>query len=151
MTFASHSSHVCNTSTEEGLADSLSVCATLVYCYSIVGYRSITWDASYLELLELFSVPNLQQRKLYLDLCSMFIIVHGLFYFPNNVFPHCNSHRVTRSSNPQTFICLFARTNNSYVPRSIRLWNSLPMSITDNNSLTSVSSFKLSLRAHIYH
>jgi hypothetical protein len=47
---------------------------------------SKNWNAGYEELLELFSLPDLHQRRLYLDLCSMFRIVHGMFYFPSAVF-----------------------------------------------------------------
>ena len=39
------------------------------------------WDSSYDDLLQLFSLPSLQQRRLYL-----LKIVHGLFYFPSGVF-----------------------------------------------------------------
>ena len=64
----------------------------------------------------------------------MFRIVHGLFYFPENIFFHHNNQRVTRSLNPYSFVCPFARTcyyYNSYIPRTIRLWNSyyLPHSL----------------------
>ena len=65
------------------------------------------WDANYEELLQLASVPNMQQRRVYLVLCSMFRIIHGLFYF---YFIVAMTFRVTRSSNPHSFICPFART-----------------------------------------
>ena len=112
------------------------------------------WDANYEELLQLFSVPNMQQRRAYLDLCSMFRIIHGLFHFPDNIYCHNDVQRVTRSSNPHSFICPFARTcyyYNSYVPRSIRLWNSLPTSLTNNTVISSISLFKSNIRAHVYH
>ena len=112
------------------------------------------WDASYQELLQLFSLPNLQQRRIYLDLCSMFRIVHGLFYFPGGVFCYHNAQRVTRSLNPYSFVYPFVRTcyyYNSYVLRTIRLWNSLPISLTSNTFISSVSSLNTNIRAHIYH
>ena len=112
------------------------------------------WDANYQELLQLFSLPNLQQRRVYLDLCSIFRIVHGLFYFPENVFCHLDAQRVTRSLNPHSFVCPYAHTcyyYNSYVPRTVRLWNSLPISLTNNTLISSVPSFKSNIRAHIYH
>ena len=62
------------------------------------------WDANYEELLQLFSVPNMQQRRAYLDLCSMFRIIHGLFHFPDNIYCHNDVQRVPHSSNPH-FIC----------------------------------------------
>ena len=101
------------------------------------------WDGSYSCCMQLFSLPNLQQRRVYLDLCSMFRIVHSLLYFLGGVFCYHNAQRVTRSLNPHSFVCPFARTcyyYNSYVPRTIRLWNSLPISLTNNTLLSSVSS-----------
>ena len=99
-----------------------------------------SWDTSYQELLQLFSLPDLQQRRLYLDLCTM---LNGLFYFPNDVFVHQTSSVTTRSSTSQTFICPFARTCsyfNSFVPCTIHSWNFLPTSVT---SINSIASFKL--------
>ena len=56
-------------------------------------------DTSYQELLQLFSLPDLQQRRLYLDLCTMFRIINGLFYFPNDVFVHQTSSIITHGHN----------------------------------------------------
>ena len=39
-----------------------------------------SWDTSYEELLQLFSLPDLQQRRLDLDLCT-FRIVNALILF----------------------------------------------------------------------
>ena len=102
-----------------------------------------SWDTSYQELLQLFSQPDLQQRRLYLDLCTMFRIIKGLFYFPNDVFVHQTPSIITRSSTSQTLICPFARTCsyfNSFVPHTIRSWNLLPTSVT---SINSIAPFKL--------
>ena len=38
------------------------------------------WDQAYSQLLQLFT--KLSELRLYLDLCIMFKIVHGLFHFP---------------------------------------------------------------------
>ena len=40
------------------------------------------WDQAYSRLLQLFHIPTLSQRRLHLDFCTMFKIVHGLFEFP---------------------------------------------------------------------
>ena len=117
------------------------------------------WNAGYEQLLELFSLSDLQQRRLYLDLCSMYRIVHGMFYFPSAVFVRQDTHRFTRSSYHPSFVCPYARTCyyfNSFVPRTVRLWNTLPTPITNNPSIvnnptTSMYSFKSSLRAHMFH
>ena len=42
-----------------------------------------SWDSSYQELLHLFSQPDLQRRRLYLDLCR---VINGLFHFPDDIF-----------------------------------------------------------------
>ena len=117
------------------------------------------WNAGYEQLLELFSLPDLQQRRLYLDLCSMFRIVHGMFYFPSAVFVRQDTHRFTRSSHHPSFVCPYARTCyyfNSFVPRTVRLWNTLPTPIVNNPSIvsnptTSLYSFKSSLWAHMFY
>ena len=61
------------------------------------------WNTSYDELLQLFSLPTLQQRRLYLDLSTMFKIpvVHSLSYFLAGIFVG-QTPRVTRSQ----FYCL---------------------------------------------
>ena len=111
------------------------------------------WNTGYEQLLELFSLPDLQQHRLYLDLCSMFRIVHGMFYFPSVVFVRQDTHRFTRLSHHPSFVCPYARTCyyfNSFVPRTVRLWNTLPTPIV-NNPTTSLYSFKSSLRAHMFY
>ena len=57
------------------------------------------WDSSYDDLLQLFSLPSLQQCRIFLDLCTMFKIVNGLFYFPPGNFVE-QTPRVTRSVLP---------------------------------------------------
>ena len=37
------------------------------------------WDQAYSRLLQLFDITKLSECRLYLDLCTMFKIVHGLF------------------------------------------------------------------------
>ena len=44
------------------------------------------WDQAYSQLLQLFDITKLSERRLYLDLCTMFKIVHGLFHFPSGIF-----------------------------------------------------------------
>ena len=40
----------------------------------------------YEELLNLFNIPNLEDRRKYLNLCTMYKIVHDHVYFPYGVF-----------------------------------------------------------------
>ena len=48
------------------------------------------WDQSYETLTDLFRVPSLEERRLYLDLCTTFKIVHNLCYFPSDII--CQHH-----------------------------------------------------------
>ena len=108
------------------------------------------WDSSYNDLLQLFSLPSLQQRRLYLDLFTMFKIVHGFFYFPSGVFVE-QAPRLTRSQSRKLFVCPYAHTSsfyNSFVPRTVRNWNTftahVPLSFC-----SSVSSFKTNFWAYM--
>ena len=62
------------------------------------------WSSSYEDLLQLFSQPSLQRRRVYLDLSIVFKIVHGQFYFPADNFVK-QASRVTRSQYYQSFVC----------------------------------------------
>ena len=76
------------------------------------------------------------------------LAMHGLFYFTSGVFVSqgitiylCN-HQII-----YLFACHFARACyyfNPFVPRIIRLWNTLPPSIT-NNCITSLLTYKSNL------
>ena len=99
------------------------------------------WDLGYEEMLSIANVPRLDDRRLHLKLAQVFKIVHGLCYFPENIFtmqpPH--SSRLSRSD---TLLCPFARTNyyfHSFVPSAIRAWNSLG---EDQVATDSLQSFK---------
>ena len=85
------------------------------------------WDSGYDELLSATNIPRLQERRLHQKLAQVFRIVHGLCYFPQNIFTQQPSHS-SRLSRSDTLQCPFARTNyyfHSFVPNSIRAWNSL--------------------------
>ena len=96
------------------------------------------WDLGYEELLSNFCVPTLQDRRLYHKLCNMYKIVNNLIFFPFSVFvPHPSSHR------PNTYVQPYAHTNvflQSYVPSSISRWNSIPVHITSQPSLSTFKS-----------
>ena len=61
------------------------------------------WNSSYNDLLQLCSLPTLQQSRLYLDLHTMFKIVQGLFHFPTGIFVE-QTPRVTRSQSHHLFV-----------------------------------------------
>ena len=88
-------------------------------CTSNLEYARQVWSPYKLEKLIVcalnlgtltsFSLPDLQQRRLHLDLCTMFRITNGLFSFPNYVFVHQTSSIITHSTS-QTLICPFTHT-----------------------------------------
>ena len=82
------------------------------------------------------NLPSLADRRLYLELCSLYKIVHNLSYFPPSII----EPKVTRSftSTPLTSYQPFAHTNcflNPFVPHSVSHWNSLPEPVVSTPSL----------------
>ena len=60
------------------------------------------WDQAYSQLLQLFDITKLSERRLYLDLCTKFKIVHGLFHFPSGIF-NTYSGRTPSTNRPLLF------------------------------------------------
>ena len=106
------------------------------------------WDLGYEELLNLFNIPNLEDRRKYLNLCTMYKIVHDHVYFPYGVFvPRATT---LRSASKLVFHQPFARTSSflhSFVPHTCALWNKLPANITH---ACTPSAFKFSLTNCLY-
>ena len=105
------------------------------------------WDRGYFELLETFNIPTLENRRLYLKLCHLFKIVHGLCFFPSDiVVPKSNPSHFTR---PFMLQQPFARTNSlysSFIPDTIRRWNHLPEVVV---CASNYINFKTCLRVFI--
>jgi hypothetical protein len=102
------------------------------------------WDTGYCELLDTFNLPSLQNRRLYLKLCHLFKIVHGLCYFPSEIVVPATT--LTHSSRSLILQQPFSRTNSffhSFVPDSVHTWNMLPESTVCAPTL---SLFKTSLQ-----
>jgi hypothetical protein len=57
-----------------------------------------TWDQSYQSLLDLFQFPTLEDRRIYLDLSTMFKIVHNMCYFPSDILCEHHAARTTRAT-----------------------------------------------------
>ncbi len=55
-------------------------------------------EERYEDLLQLFNLPAMSERRLYLDLCTMFKIVHGFFYFPSGIVSELEPCRITRNT-----------------------------------------------------
>ena len=107
------------------------------------------WDLGYADLLNLFNVPSLVDRRNYLSLCTMYKVVHELVYFPYDLFVPKTT--TLRSSSKLLYCQPFAHTNaffHSFVPKTCSVWNNLPDYITHANTL---SVFKSSLVNHMYH
>ena len=97
------------------------------------------WDSSNNELLDRLHLPTLAQRRLYLSLCFMYRIIHGLMYFPTNIIvPSSTSSHYTRS---YSLYQPFARTDSylhSFLPNTLSQWNILPdQYVVDSPSLCS--------------
>ena len=112
-----------------------------------------SWDQSYQSLLELFEVPTLEDRRIYADLCTMFKIVHNMCYFPSDILCEHRATRTTRATFGRPphlhFSCPNFHTTQfqkSFITRSIRAWNSLPLDLLHSSSL---SSFKVNVWNHI--
>ena len=60
--------------------------------------------------MQLFDIAELSERRLYLDLCTMFKIVHGLFNFPSRIF-NTYSGRTQSANELLLFHRPFARTS----------------------------------------
>ena len=84
------------------------------------------WDLGYQDLLDLSQFPTLENRRLYLKLCTLYKIIHGYFHFPTNVFvPQVSrhSHSLPLIHQPHAHTYAF---QSSFVPSSVSVWNHLP-------------------------
>ena len=87
------------------------------------------YHASYQDLLELFCIPSLRNRKFYLSLCTFYCIVNGLVHFPqlDAVHPPMSS---SRNYNTHAYLVPYAHCNTlkfSFFSTVIRLWNCIPV------------------------
>ena len=100
------------------------------------------WQMSYPDLLNHFKIPTLENRRLFLSLCTFFKIVNKINYFPPALIPPHTPLSVLRSSNPYNYSVSFSRTtrySNSFILRTTKLWNNLPVDI---KSCTNFRKFK---------
>ena len=68
------------------------------------------WDLVYEQLLVLLDLPRLSTRRLYLDLLTMYKIIHCLVYYPPNIFT-ARIGRTPNTARPYLYHCPFAHTN----------------------------------------
>ena len=107
------------------------------------------WDVPYLDLIEKCNLPELKIRRNCLGLGLLYKIVNEDCIFPNAPLVPYTTTYFTRSQSTNTFVVPQSRTNllqNSFFPRTISFWNSLPPHITSSSS---TASFKYHLLHHI--
>jgi len=88
-------------------------------------HQRTAWDAGYEDLLELVGLPPLEQRRIYLKLCLLFKITHGLCHFPTGTFTPGQILHNFRMNSLQLYQPL-ARTNAFYfyfILHTVSLWN----------------------------
>ena len=104
------------------------------------------WNESYETLLNMYQLQSHEDRRIFIDMSTMFKIVHNMMCFPSDISClHHTNHRVTRLTSIQAqapqlyFQPIFAHTNQfyySFVPKSICMWNSLPPSLITGSSIS---------------
>ena len=92
-------------------------------------------------ILSEFNLPSLASRRQKAKLIFLFKLYHHFIYFPSQIiYPSLPlSSYPLRSFHPNNFICLFIRKSsfyNSYLPSTVRYWNSLPSPLKETNSLS---------------
>ena len=50
------------------------------------------WQMSYFDLLDRFKLPTLENRRLFLSLCTFFKIIHNISFFPSALIPPIYHH-----------------------------------------------------------
>jgi len=89
-------------------------------------------------MLHELNLPTLQQRRQRARLSLLYKSMHNLIQMPipQYYIPYSSSSRIHHK---HSYIHPGARTNaymNSFFPRTIKEWNSLPASVVDSNDLT---------------
>ena len=92
---------------------------------------SKNYHETYQNLLNLFQVPTLQNRRLFLCLCTFYSIVHELVFFPETVLPSTMPVTSSRCRNYNTcaYLVPHAHLNGlkfSFFTNTVRVWNNLP-------------------------
>ncbi len=141
--------HLCGTHILCKISSLLKTCRSLHSGCAL----SSEWDRGYLELLNMFDMPSLENRRLYLKkLFHLFKIVHGLCYFPPDIIvPNPNPSHFPR---PYALLQPFARSNSSYY--FIRPWLSGTVCLMTSymlqhtRTLKALSEFSLNLYFHLF-
>ena len=106
------------------------------------------WSSGYESLLQSCNLPTLASRRHYLKLRLLYQVVNGHLNFPTAPVVPRNLSRSLRNTSTLAFERPVTRTNahqSSFFPHTIALWNSLPPSAQNCQSLR---SFKQTVLRH---
>ena len=105
-----------------------------------------SWSSGYESLLQSCNLPTLACRRRYLKLCLLYKVVNRQLTFP--VVPISvprSQARLLRNTSTLALERPVTRSNASFFPDTIALWNSLPPSVQNCQSL---DSFKQTVLCH---
>ena len=107
------------------------------------------WSSQYETLLQQSKIQSLSERRTKTNLTYIHKIVHEKIDFPGapikeRTFQYCSRSNNSRSLIP--FNCKSAQFLNSYFPKAVKGWNSLPEDIV---TVQSTQTFKRLLSSHI--
>ena len=103
---------------------------------------SRNWNLSYWELLDMFQLPSLENRRLYLSLSTFYKIIYNLVSFPPHHLPTPYSFASSRHNHQCQYHTSLAHSNqlkHSFLRTYILLWNNLPI---DSVNCTMYVAFK---------
>ena len=93
---------------------------------------SRSYDTNYQDLLDCYHLPSLENRRIYLSLCTFYKIVNSIIFFPSHYLPVAsplNSLPLSlRCNHSNHFKIPYARTNSfkfSFLPSMLLWWNNL--------------------------
>ena len=106
---------------------------------------SRSWNADYADLLEVFHVPSLKGRRLFLSLLTLnfYKIVKEFVFFPPDSVPLPVSRHgmLSRTFHPSHFCSPITRLNERYYSflfACVKLWNCLPIEAFDYHSFKKI-------------
>ena len=93
---------------------------------------SRSYDTNYQDLLDCYHLPSLENRRIYLSLCTFYKIVNSIIFSPSHYLPVAsplNSLPLSlRCNHSNHFKIPYARTNSfkfSFLPSMLLWWNNL--------------------------
>ena len=105
------------------------------------------WNTRYNDLLDVFKLPRLSNRREYLRIVTLFQFHNNNFYLPSGTMTQARATS-SRQQTSHGYTIPYARTSSyqqSFFPRTISVWNNLPESMIESNT----SHFKSLLKNYI--